>query len=75
MPLFVECIPSAGTAPVAPCGTLNGVHYEPVMRAVEGGTLDYSGLGQLFVWALGFVLIAFAAGVGLGAIMRVIRSA
>ena len=73
MPLSIECIPSQVTAPVAPCGTLNGVHYEPIMVAVESGALDYSGLGQLHVWALGFALLVFVVGNVVGAFIRLTR--
>lgn len=45
------------------------------MVNVAGTTLDYSGLGQLFVWTLAFVLIVFSVGLTVGGIMRVIRSA
>lgn len=75
MQLVIECIPSTGSASIAPCATLNGVHHEPIMVAVAGTALDYSGLGQLFVWVLSFVLIVFSIGVTVGGIIRVIRSA
>lgn len=75
MSLVVECIPSVDGVAVAPCGTLNGVALAPIVVAIEGGPLDYSGLGQLFVWAVSFVLITFAVGFTVGSILRVIRSA
>lgn len=45
------------------------------MVAVESVTLNYSGLSQLFVWALGFVLTVFVVGFTVGGMMRVLRSA
>lgn len=75
MPLFVQCVPAPDSVPVAPCGSLNGVALAPVVTDVAGGALDYSGLGALFAWTLSFVLIAFAVGVGVGSIVRVIKSA
>lgn len=69
----IHCVPSAATAPVAPCGSLNGVNYEPIMVALDGGSLEYSGLGQLFTWALGFALLVFVVGNVVGAFMRLTR--
>lgn len=75
MRLVVECIPAVDGVAAAPCGTLNGVALAPIVTAIDGGPLDYSGLGQLFAWSLSFVLLVFVAGHVVGAIVRVIRSA
>lgn len=73
--LAVQCVPAVDGVAVAPCGTLNGVALAPIVVAVDGTPLDYSGVGPLYVWGLGFVLTVFAVGLTVGAIMRVIRSA
>ena len=72
----IECIPAPDGVPVAPCNTVGEVAMVPVVTALDAPpVLDYSGLGPLFEWAVSFVLIVFAIGVGIGAMVRVIRSA
>jgi Mg/Co/Ni transporter MgtE len=73
--LVIECVPALDGVAVQPCGTVGTQALVPVVRQITGGPLDYSGQGQLFAWALTFVLVAFAVGLTTGAIMRVIRSA
>jgi len=73
--LIIECVAAVDGVAVAPCGTVGTQALVPVVRQVEGGPIDYSGHGELFAWALTFVLVAFVVGFTTGAIMRVIRSA
>lgn len=74
--LVIECVPAVDGVPVDPCGTVGTQALVPVVRSINPlPPLDYSGIGQLFSWAVGFVLIVFVVGVGVGAIVRVIRSA
>ena len=74
--LTIECVPAPDGSPVDPCGSVGGQALAPIVRNIEPlPALDYSGLGQLFVWALSFVLIAFVVGFTVGAILRLIRDA
>jgi hypothetical protein len=73
--LVVECIVAPDGVAVAPCGTINGVAYSPLVTDVTGSALDYSGIAGLFSWAVSFVLIVFVVGYTVGAIVRVIKSA
>ena len=72
----VECVPAPGGVAVDPCGTVSGTAMAPLVRHLNAPpVLDLAALGDLFAWAFSLVGIAFAVGLTVGAIMRVIRSA
>jgi hypothetical protein len=74
--LTIECIPAPDGVPVDPCGTVGGQALVPVVRQVEPlPALDYSGVDELFIWAVAFVLVVFVVGYSVGAMLRLIRSA
>lgn len=73
--LVLHCVPAPDGMPQAPCGIVGGVALIPVVMAPEPVPLDTSQTIPLFSWGFTLVFGAFVAGLAVGAIVRVIRSA
>lgn len=70
----LACEPASDAIAVAPCGTVEGVGFSPVMVQTGIPGLDFAGAGELFAYSFSIVMVCFVTGVGIGAIIRVIRS-
>lgn len=76
MAYVVQCVVASDGVPVAPCGTIGGVAYAPVVvESPDPAALDFTAGPDLYVWSLTLVITVFVVGLTVGAIMRVIRSA
>jgi hypothetical protein len=73
--LVLYCVPASDGVAAAPCGTVDGVALIPVAMAPEPIPIDTSQAQALFAWGLTMVLVCFATGLTVGAIVRVIRAA
>jgi len=76
MPHFVVCVPTEGLpASVAPCGDVDGVFTSPVvMQLAAPGDIQFGQSDHLFAYGFSAVLIFWALGIGVGAVLSVIRS-
>ncbi|AXB79777.1 hypothetical protein TQ38_025490 [Novosphingobium sp. P6W] len=73
--LVLHCVPAPDGVPQAPCGSVGGQALIPVVMAPEPVPIDMSQTVPLFSWSFSIVFASFGAGVVVGAIVRVIRSA
>lgn len=73
-PYFLQCVPAADGIAVAPCGTVEGVALVPSLVSAVPEPLDYSQLHDLFIWAAGIPVTTWLVGLGIGSIIRVLRS-
>lgn len=74
MPRFVVCVPAQGGASSAPCADVDGVPHQPVvMEFPAPGDVHFSNADQLFAYGLTIVLIFWTVGIGVGAILSLIR--
>jgi hypothetical protein len=83
---IIVCVPTTGTASVAPCATLSGVKQKPVMQIAyiidpasadlfDGAVQPLDPADVLMVWSIGFsfVLLCFLVSRGVGTVLNLIR--
>lgn len=75
MPRFVVCVPAEGApASTPPCGDVDGVpHTTAVVELPAPGSIEFSNSDELFAFGFGAVITFWALGLGVGAVLSVIR--
>lgn len=75
MPRFVVCVPVEGSPSLAPCGDADGVSYQPVvMQLPAPGDITFANSTELFAYGFSAVLSIWLVGLGVGAILSILRS-
>lgn len=76
MPLVVACVPSpASPASVQPCADVDGVPTVPVVQQIDAPPpVSFDNANSLFAYSLALVVLFWAIGVAVGAILSLIRN-
>lgn len=71
----MECVPASGGVSIAPCYDVGGVALEPlVVMRNDPDQISFQDSGELFVWAFSLIAFSWFVGLGVGHLIRVVRS-
>lgn len=71
----LECVPAPDGVSVAPCYDIGGVALVPlIVQRNDPDNVTFDQSPELFVWAFSVVAFAWFVGLGVGHLVRVVRS-